>query len=462
MIDGKFARGVLPALIFTLAIHGFTCAVSAADSLDGWWQSDGYGLLLEIKGEQVNAFETTAISCLPTATAKRQVETSDGAEAVLVMNEAPIKILVTAGTSADHRFFGFIGAASSIGFRRLAQPPATYGKQVANDPLTNFDIFWTTFDEHYPFFALKEANWRRVRDQLRPKVTDATTREELFDIFKSMVEPLGDAHTFIAAGSQKLRFGGRRKDATHVDAAARKRIQEIIETNYLHAKPKSWCNGRVGYGVIADSIGYLRITAFGGYTLNPDFDSQIKALEASLDDLFNQADNLTGLVVDVRINGGGSDLLGVTVANRLATNEYLAFRKKARSDAADPTRFTEQQDTRVRPSDRPHFHGKVVLLTSGETISAGETFSMALMGRTPAVVRVGQHTQGVFSDVLDRKLPNGFRFGLPNEIFLTEGNEAFDGPGIPPHVSVEVFSANDLEAGRDTALEKALELMRQE
>jgi hypothetical protein len=54
---------------------------------------------------------------------------------------------------------------------------------------------------------------------------------------------------------------------------------------------------------------------------------------------------------------------------------------------------------------------------------------MALLGRKPVVSRIGENTQGVFSDVLTRHLPNGWSFGLPNEIYLTEDGKAFDGLG---------------------------------
>ena len=77
----------------------------------------------------------------------------------------------------------------------------------------------------------------------------------------------------------------------------------------------------------------------------------------------------------------------------------------------------------------------MVELIGIDSVSAAETFTMALMGRSPRVTRIGEHTQGVFSDVLVRQLPNGWRFGLPNERFLTEDGVAFDGPGIPPHVA---------------------------
>ena len=81
------------------------------------------------------------------------------------------------------------------------------------------------------------------------------------------------------------------------------------------------------------------------------------------------------------------------------------------------------------------------------------------MGREPRIVRIGENTQGVFSDVLGRRLPNDWQIGLPNELFLTEAGTSFDGPGIPPDVPVPVFRAADISAGRDPALEKALELL---
>jgi C-terminal processing protease CtpA/Prc len=113
----------------------------------------------------------------------------------------------------------------------------------------------------------------------------------------------------------------------------------------------------------------------------------------------------------------------------------------------------------VRVGKQPRFTGKIILLTGRNSVSAAETFTMALMGRTPAVTRVGENTQGVFSDVLGRRLPNGWRFGLPNEIFLTEAGKTFDGPGIPPDIAVPVFPREDLQQGRDSCLDKALELL---
>jgi C-terminal processing protease CtpA/Prc len=85
---------------------------------------------------------------------------------------------------------------------------------------------------------------------------------------------------------------------------------------------------------------------------------------------------------------------------------------------------------------------------------------MALMGRTPRVTFLGENSQGVFSDVVGRKLPNGWTFGVPNEKYLTETGESFDGQGVPPDIHVPVFPEEDLRSGRDGALEKAVEVLR--
>ena len=165
-------------------------------------------------------------------------------------------------------------------------------------------------------------------------------------------------------------------------------------------------------------------------------------------------------MIDVRINGGGADPYGLAIASRLATNEYLAYTKVARADPIDRNKWTPGDPSLVRPSARPGFRGPTVELIGPLTISAGETFTQALMGRTPRITRIGENTQGVFSDVLSRRLPNGWRFGLPNEVFRTPQGTTFDGPGIPPDAAVPVFADEDVAAGKDPGVAKALEILR--
>jgi C-terminal processing protease CtpA/Prc len=287
-----------------------------------------------------------------------------------------------------------------------------------------------------------------------------------------MIGPFHDAHTNVTAADLRKNFFGFRAgtDASipgGIAGLAKNGLEQFFKievpkllapTNkQLTRPPRTWCNGRVQFSAIGDRIGYLRVLTFSGYTDKGGYAAERQALDSALDMVFAGAAKWRGLIVDVRINFGGSDPLALAIADRLATGEYVAYTKQARADPVDRNKWTPGQPSVVRPSSRPGFRGPVVELIGPLTISAGETFTQALMGRTPKIIRIGEPTQGVFSDVLGRKLPNGWQFGLPNEVFRDATGKTFDGPGIPPDVSVPVLAAADVAAGRDPGLAAALE-----
>jgi C-terminal processing protease CtpA/Prc len=207
------------------------------------------------------------------------------------------------------------------------------------------------------------------------------------------------------------------------------------------------------YGHLDETTGYLRILSFGGYSRSGD----LKALEDALDSILSDP-KLQALVIDMRLGFGGSDELGLAIANRLATAEYLAYTVQARSDPVDRDHWTPGDPIVIRPSSRPGFRGPVAVLTGPVTMSASETFIQALIGR-PHVTRIGESTQGVFCDVLDRHLPNGWTFGLPNAVYRTQEGRAFDVTGIPPDVEVPVFVDIDVVARKDPSIETAKRLL---
>jgi C-terminal processing protease CtpA/Prc len=209
-------------------------------------------------------------------------------------------------------------------------------------------------------------------------------------------------------------------------------------------------------------VGYLGILSFHQYTADDDLQSGLACIRAASDEIFAKATALKGIVIDVRSNGGGEDASVLEMASRLADRRYLAFGKQARVSSAKKVRFASRDLIFVEPSTRPRYVGEAVLLTGRHSASAAETFTMALMGRRPKICRIGESTQGVFSDVLDRRLPNGWRVVLPNEIYVTADGKSFDVRGVPPDVSVAGFSRKNFKSERDPALEKALALLSSE
>ncbi|WP_349362101.1 S41 family peptidase [Streptomyces sp. H27-C3] len=159
--------------------------------------------------------------------------------------------------------------------------------------------------------------------------------------------------------------------------------------------------------------------------------------------------------------GGGSDALGIQIAERLTGRPYTAYTKRARNNPGDPASCTAGQPIRVGPAPGvPRYTGPVAVLTGPLTISAGETFTQSLTGRHPAPLRIGENTQGVFSDTMDRSLPNGWTFTLPNEKYLNAAGSSYDGAGIPPRHAEPVYAKDDVKHLRDPALNRALREFR--
>ena len=70
-------------------------------------------------------------------------------------------------------------------------------------PEKNFEALWKTFHERYAFFKLRGVDWKEQYRAFRPKVTKATTDEELFKILCDMLKPLKDGHVNLKAKGLK-------------------------------------------------------------------------------------------------------------------------------------------------------------------------------------------------------------------------------------------------------------------
>ena len=444
---------------------------AGTQSLDGVWKSQGYGYILEINNNKLKAFEVTTRTCVPAFTAKRDGSSIPNRETTFRTADGDV-YFVRADQGGDHRRLHSEGSASDIRIDRVPSMPGVCEPPTGNTPLDNFEVFTRTLAENYISFDLKHANWEQSIAEYRTKITSRTTPAELFEILKAMIKPLGDMHTFIAAPKLKLEFNGLRPgtDRVVVDTlgaadfskfrkSEMSKIWAVTDRIYLRDHPlRRFCNDQLQYGHIGNEVGYLRILSFSNYSKRGGFAQGLQMLEAALDEIFSDP-ALRTLVIDVRVNFGGDDPYGLAIASRLATTEYLGYAKQARADPVDRNKWTPTDASMVKPAARPSFRGPVVELTGPLTISAGETFTQALMGRMPHVTRIGENTQGVFSDILDRRLPNGWIFGLPNEVYRTAEGLTFDGSGIPPDISVPVFAADDVAAVKDPAMQRATEVL---
>ncbi|MGW6851017.1 S41 family peptidase [Streptomyces virginiae] len=451
---------IITATALALALAGQAAPAAGVNRppTDGIWRMDGYGTVLSIRNGTLQEYQTTAVSCLEGDSAR---QTGSGSGTYTTPKGDILTVRVQGGR--DHGSLRVDGSVGDRKLRRIAELPDTCTPVAPDGPLATFDVFWQSFEENYPFFAAKGIDWHAVRDRYRPAVHAKTTKEELYAVFSEMIEPLHDAHVAVQDGDRvfaQVRPGTvlpTEKWDTEVK-------QFIVEHDLEDARNlQDFANGRITYADLPGGQGYLRISGFGGYAREgAPYAAQLAELDRALDTVLSQerTRRLKGLIIDLRINGGGSDSLGIHLAERLTDTPYVAYSKRARNDPADPSQHTRPQPAYVTPAQGPRYTGPVAVLTGGSTLSAGESFTQALMDRPGRTVRIGQPTQGVFSDVMARKLPNGMAAWLPNEEFLTRSGRTFDGTGIPPHLTEPVFTKEEFDKKKDSAFDRARNVLR--
>jgi len=367
--------------------------------------------------------------------------------------------IIRPGASAQRFVAHSPGTAADVIFHQRQSLPSVCTPPTPNTTEGTFAVFEHTMAEQYAFFGLRKHDWSRAVTMARAKLSQLTTPREFYDILEEMIAPLEDRHTDVTATDLNVRVRHYRHSGGPLDSAIFNRVKATPPRRYLAGPLESWCQDWLQFGELTGSIGYLRILREYSYTPSGRFEDDSLALTQALDSIMPRASRLRGLIVDIRMNGGGFDAISLLIASRLTATPYLAFRKQTRFAPQHPEQFTPLQAVHVRASGI-RYTGPVVLLTGPYTLSAGEVLTLALLGRRPRITRIGAATQGIFADELLRQLPNGWRFQLSTERYLTPAGENFEGRGIPPDREVPLFSPSDLETGRDGALEAALEVLR--
>lgn len=428
-----------------------------AAPLDGFWQTQGYGWIYAVDGDDVQLFEVTSGTCVQLVSGTITAHAPDPQTAARMDVAVPglftLGMSVTEGDAGTLHFF-----ADGLVISPPANPVPALPDRCLNpgpaDDLAAFDTMTAWFDEHYALFADRDVDWEELVALHRPRLVGPEP-EPFLDVASELLEPLQDAH--VSLFGPEGGFEGRREEANAVTEKMVEQGQGLISSDYLVTARDAYVGGQLEFARLPGDIGYLATHGFGPLVSEDgriDYLSGLAEVEAALDEIF-AGPPMNGLVLDLRTNGGGSDLYGMAIASRLTQAPYTAYTIRARVDAEDAAVYSEGVPVEIAAAEGPGFDGSVAVLIGRDTVSAGETVALALRGR-PAVTLYGEPTQGAFSAVLNHFLPNGWMLGLPNEHYVTEAGDRFDVVGIPPDVLTPVFSAEDLSANRDSALDAAL------
>jgi C-terminal processing protease CtpA/Prc len=300
----------------------------------------------------------------------------------------------------------------------------------------------------YSSFDIRDVDWDAQRDAFATRVTADTTTDELFTLLCEMIQPFDDPHVSLTLGDAECL--SHALPPWLVDDKQEQTL-DAVYTHIYGEGASTTANEQIAYRVLPENLGYVFIPSMGGYADTPKADLQ--TVSAAMDEIVAAFADVDGVIIDLRINGGGDDSIGLEILNRFTAQERHVFSVQTRAGNG----WTPMRDYSVVPEGPAQFTGPAVLLTSTFTVSAAEVFALALKVR-PNTTLMGETTAGAFSTMMYRNLPNGIGFTLPFErVFDTKG-ECYEGQGITPDIEVP-FDDEAFKAGNDKTLTAAVDYL---
>jgi carboxyl-terminal processing protease len=264
---------------------------------------------------------------------------------------------------------------------------------MIRDPEKNFESLWNTFHNRYPFFQLRNVDWKK----------------QLFDILCQMLGPLNDGHI-------ELKAKGRRHQKTrYFNPEKKPRFQEIKQLFKTTEKTLV----RQGFGkpkeTTAWMLHYCRSQEFGYIRILELERIRKRSLTAALDQIARDFGSLKGIIIDIRDNPGGEDSTAITIIDRFCDRRRVAFRRKTKIGPGKND-FTPLKTWYLEPQGDVQFTGPIVLLTCDSVFSGGEAFALAIR-QLPHVTILGDRTNGIFSYQLQKKRLNGWEYRLSYQVY---------------------------------------------
>ncbi len=276
------------------------------------------------------------------------------------------------------------------------------------------------FDRTYPYLDLHGA-------------PGALGEGEIGRALKEMLAPLKDLHVWIETPKGPVyTVEGNPNPPNWNGKAIHARLTEVLFRSPAHLV------GRIG------EIGYVAIGAWK--------EEGFGDLEAAI----GKVADARALILDVRANGGGDELLARRIAGRFAKEPVVYGLAQPRDPTLPGNGFLDPIEKRFDPYCLPGEHDarRVVVLQGPYCASSTEWF-LLMMGALDNVTTVGLPSRGATGNPQPFALWPGINVRVPTQRGLMLNGTVIEGRGIPPDEEV-----GRGEEGKDAALERTLEILR--
>ena len=324
-----------------------------------------------------------------------------------------------------------------------------------------FDDMWHTLDRAYAVFAerLPDADWATVGEAACPKLDAGVDDDTLYDVMLDTLRTLDDGHTGLRAPDLSRSRDAWAHPYPHYDTLYD--LETTVETAYLE-DDLAWANNDwFAWGTIPAStdrghgrVGYLSLTMMDELSASGNERPDVAAAQDGMRQVLAELGHHPALIVDIRANEGGWDSVSLAIARFFDGPEALVWEKQLRDGPAHDD-FGPWKPTVIASPEPDAYTGQVVVLTSGGTFSAAETFTLAMHTRHHTTV-LGEPTSGHLSDIHSRRLSNGWVVSFSGERYRAADGEVYEARGVPVDITTPL-DPHSVDRGQDRMLEAALD-----
>ncbi|PSL49770.1 peptidase S41-like protein [Chitinophaga niastensis] len=349
-----------------------------------------------------------------------------------------------------------------------------------------FDSYWTGMNNNYVFWDIDTVNWDQVYKTYKPlfaklNLYDSNDVRKGYTYFKQLSAGLVDSHYDLSFKDSWL------KDSFSINPAYQRKVASpdyhnpidifnFYDTIPHHYLDPGWKRGFTNdvdkqyvavSGTIKQSTLYFFFSAFNLKNLfNTDTANGVKRVEQYFFDKLKNTPNITGIIIDVRGNGGGSladlnFLIGQMIGKQLDFGYTRSKQGNGRLDYSPwaPAFVTPQPGAR-------NITAPIIMLADAWSVSMSEITTMAVKS-LPNGHFVGERTWGANGPLTDNKNYNGGQFSTDyiNLVYTSSlmlkyrDGKIYEGIGFPPDIEVK-YNQAAFDAGRDLQLEAAIGLIR--
>ncbi|MEM7371186.1 MAG: S41 family peptidase [Bacteroidota bacterium] len=371
-------------------------------------------------------------------------------------------------------------------FSSCCQPESLTPLEGASKHQQLFQEYWDIFDRYYPLFFRKQIDWEQVKETYASQITETTTDQELHHLLTEINESyIRDGHTHFTSPIGEISYEGQETAFVQED-------QIIANSDQIATILGGENDPYLTYGTLKQdaSIGYILSKRFEPVV---DEDSEYNNFRASADAALEALKDSRGVVVDLRINGGGQATFASYLAGRffdVAQLPWTRVRVKTGRGSSEEmlgewltSSFHGTMDCRVGgegtvgsadnsnntiiQSGEFQFTRQVVVLTSRGTASAAEFFTAAMRNLDHVTV-LGDTTFGIFSGSDQIALHYGKNWSVNISVHDVEVYEkdlenyrSYEGVGIAPDELLIPAASSEIGNGKDLHIDRAAEIIQQ-